>query len=736
MAAEVLSIPRRPRAEFDEMAAGPELTAALDEVDMAGLVGQDVASGARAAARAKNHADWVRLSYLHEMCRARAGTLTRAEQPDAAVAAAAFGWSMAMATAQLTLAAGVLERLPELGDAVHDGWLEERKATVFVTVLADLDDTQATTVVADVLPEAPALPVQQLIERVTRAAIAADPLWAARRHAAARKRARLRTSLGPAATMNLSACDVDPEMAQDAYLHVQTLARVIRGRLRALGHRIPLGYIATHTLLRLAGGTLSGADDDTILAAITAELAEDSDAPADDSANPGPDDGGSDDSGPNDSGPNDSGPDDSGPDDSGPDDSGPDDDPADEGPDDGPNDEGPTDEGPDDGGPSDDDPTDDGPDDGGPSHEDPTGSGPTDSGPGNASPDDADPDRPDDAVHEPAAGEPAGEPGPDRSAADPSSPAGTGAGAEGSEAARVPLLAGVVVRLPLTTLLGLDDRPGELPGLGPVPGRVAAGIAARRVGARTRLLLHDPSGALEHLLDLGPPPAATTNRRRRQIVEITAETEFFDGLDPADFDAGRAVVIRRARAALEVQRDHPERHPAVSLADRDRRLPGPALAAWVRARDQHCPFRACTRRAHDNDLDHTRAWTEYGRTVATNLSPPCRAHHTRKHRDWRLRQPRPGHFVITDPTGTEHHTVSRVIDPLPDPCPATEEEPERLPPEALLPLPDEQPNPWRARRGRNGRITPEARQAAVHLTDRARRHRGDPPTRYDAAPDF
>jgi hypothetical protein len=122
--------------------------------------------------------------------------------------------------------------------------------------------------------------------------------------------------------------------------------------------------------------------------------------------------------------------------------------------------------------------------------------------------------------------------------------------------------------------------------------------------------------------------------------------------------------------------------------------------------------------------------------VARNLSPPCRAHHTRKHRDWRLRQPAPGRFVTTDPTGTEHHTTSRVVDPLPDPCPPTEEEPPRLPLEALLPIPDDPAEPWRPRRTHHGRITPRARDTITHLTDRARRHRGDPPTRYDNDPDF
>ncbi|MDT7742471.1 MAG: hypothetical protein QOE59_1549 [Actinomycetota bacterium] len=661
MAAEVLSIPRRPRVEFDDLATGPELTAALDEVDVAGLVGEDVAAGARAAFRATNHADWQRLSYLHEMCRARSGTLTRAAEPDAAVAAAAFGWSMAMATAQLTLAAGVLERLPDLGEALHDGWLEQRKATAFVTVLADVDDTTATKVVGDVLPEAPALPVRQLETRVIEAAMAADREFAARRYAAARSRARLRTSTTPAGTVGLSVHDADPDTAQDAYLHVQTLARAIRARLRRRGHRVRLGYIACHTLLRLGGVTLLGADDDTVIATITDELADDPDTPPDDPTDPNPDDG----------------------------------------------------PGPDDRGPSDDNP---------PEGSDPAGESGSakDSGP-------VEDDTP-----------------PELAALEEGDPEVAGAEADRvgqGPVQRVPLLAGVAVRLPLTTLLGLDDRPGRLPGLGPVPGHVAARIAYHRRGARTRLLLHDPAGRLEYLLDLGPPPGATTGHRRRQILELTAETTMFEGLDPADYEQGRggqrATLLRRAHAALDAVLADPDSHPAVSLRDRDRRFPGPALAAWVRARDQHCPFPCCTRLAHDNDIDHTRAWsTDHGPTVAANLSPPCRAHHTRKHRTWRMRQPAPGRFVVTDPTGTEHHTASRVVDPLPDACPATEEEPPRLPLEALLPALHEPLQPWRPLPTRHGRITAQARATITHLAERARRRHGDPPSRYDADPDF
>jgi hypothetical protein len=782
MVAEVLAIPRRPRVDFDDMAVGPELAAALDEVDMAALVGEDIAAGAQAATRAANHADWQRLSWLHEMCRARAGSTEREPEPDAAVAAITFGWSMAMATAQLALAAGALERLPDLGEALHEGWLEARKAAVFVTVLADLDDTQATNVVATVLPEAPRLPVHQLTQRVTAAAEAVDPTFAERRHAAARGRARLRTSLSPAGTANLSVCDADPETAQDAYLHVQTLARLIRARLRVTGRRVRLGYIASHVLLRLSSGTLAGADDEAVIDAIVQELSEDPYASGTDpEAGPDPDAGPDGPAGTPDGGPDDrpaggpgGGPapdpgsagSDGGPcgSEDGPDgpDGGPDDGP-DRGPDDGPG-GGPHDDagGGADGGPEG---PDHGPDDGPDEGADDCAGGGSDGG-HEGGPDDGPsigldgeshgrPDSdagggPDEAGGIPAdargrsdrsdSGRAPGssEDGPDDHDSPGSVPPGSGRAdsSSRSEPDRVPLLPGVVLRLPLSTLLGLDDRPGELPGWGPVSGHRAAEIASRRPGARCQLLLHDRLGTLEYLLDLGPPPAATTNRRRRQVVEITAETELLDALDPDTQHPARQDLLRRARAALEALRAHPEKHPAVSTADRDRRFPGPALAAWVRARDQHCPFRACTRPARDNDLDHTVAREDHGPTEAANLSPPCRAHHTRKHRAWRLRQPRPGRFVVTDPTGTEHHTTSRVVDPLPDPCPPVEEEPERLPAEAFLPLPDEPADPWRPRRTRDGHLTAEARDAADHLADRARHLRGDPPTRYDADPDF
>ncbi len=56
--------------------------------------------------------------------------------------------------------------------------------------------------------------------------------------------------------------------------------------------------------------------------------------------------------------------------------------------------------------------------------------------------------------------------------------------------------------------------------------------------------------------------------------------------------------------------------------------------------------------------------------------------------------------------------------------------------EAFLPVPEEPADPWRVRRTRDGRITPEARDAAARLARRARERRGDPPSRYDADPDF
>ncbi|WP_436491937.1 DUF222 domain-containing protein [Actinokineospora sp. HUAS TT18] len=94
----------------------------------------------------------------------------------------------------------------------------------------------------------------------------------------------------------------------------------------------------------------------------------------------------------------------------------------------------------------------------------------------------------------------------------------------------------------------------------------------------------------------------------------------------------------------------------------DRRHPGADLARHIRLRDQTCRFPGCQRPARACELDHTVPHSRGGSTSAANLGCLCALHHKLKDQPgWHLRQPRPGLFRWTTPTGRTH-TVGQ--DPL------------------------------------------------------------------------
>jgi hypothetical protein len=316
---------------------------------------------------------------------------------------------------------------------------------------------------------------------------------------------------------------------------------------------------------------------------------------------------------------------------------------------------------------------------------------------------------------------------------------------------------GTTVRLRLSTFLGLDDRPGVLPGLGPVPAHIARTAARARGAATWQVLVHAPDGRLEHLLTLRAPPSATRDpRHRRETVQLTAPAELIHALGlqaagpESDLDAlcvlaaVRRVLLgeptttwlRHAHEALRrSETADPEDRPATTTRERHRRHPGAALDRWVRARDQTCITPGCTQDAQTCDLDHTRDWLCGGPTQADDLEALCRHHHRAKHEGgWTYHQTSPGRFDITDPTGTHHHVQSRVTHPLPQPVtPGHGIDPISPPPR---PAPD-----WTPRRTRDGRLTERAQTTAERLTRHARTrqtraHRGTPPSRYDHDPDF
>ncbi len=237
---------------FDDPRPEPGLTVAL-EGDPSVLTGEDVEAGLLAAFHADNHAAWLRCRWLFEACRSRVGTTTRvADSPRAAlIAAAALGWTGAMAAARLEFARQVLVRLPALGEAMREGWLEESKASTIVSIVRELDDAQARVVVDRLLGQARELTHPELARRAEKEAAAVDPGWHEARRAAAVARARVVARSAPSGAAELSGLDLPEDLALEGHGHVVALADAVRSAVRARGGDVGQAFAEAHVYLRL-----------------------------------------------------------------------------------------------------------------------------------------------------------------------------------------------------------------------------------------------------------------------------------------------------------------------------------------------------------------------------------------------------------------------------------------------------------------------------------------------------
>jgi len=257
-------------AELDALAPGAELVAALERLSPAALTGEDLASYVRACARAQSQTAAGFLEAIHHLGRAQAGRTDRRPELDefsGDEVSAILGWSRAMSGRKLDLADDLFDRLPEVGDALRSGWLDEPKAQRFCEWTRDLADDHARLVCSELLPEAPELPVGELIRRIEETAAAIDPEWAKRRQKRAEKNARVILSPNPSGTATLSICDVNAVDGLSMRDRVDALAAAVRG----LGVLIPVGALRAAVAARLLDGSLAGLDDRHVALTLAAE---------------------------------------------------------------------------------------------------------------------------------------------------------------------------------------------------------------------------------------------------------------------------------------------------------------------------------------------------------------------------------------------------------------------------------------------------------------------------------
>ncbi len=219
-------------------------------------------------------------------------------------------------------------------------------------------------------------------------------------------------------------------------------------------------------------------------------------------------------------------------------------------------------------------------------------------------------------------------------------------------------LSGGEVRVGLGTLLGLDERCGEVPGWGPVLADVARSMVATRRGAEWRFAITDEDGYLLF--------AGVTRRRPRGIgrshdgvVEIHVRAALLGELAAGGAGEWDLLVADLARqyADRERLREILRRYPG-------HRFAAAALRRHVQVRDRRCVAPGCRRPARRCQLDHTVDHALGGETLEENSGPLCARHHLMKHEGgWQLEQTSPGLFRWTSPLGQVYVRRGEPISP-------------------------------------------------------------------------
>ena len=221
--------------------------------------------------------------------------------------------------------------------------------------------------------------------------------------------------------------------------------------------------------------------------------------------------------------------------------------------------------------------------------------------------------------------------------------------------------------VPLATLLGLADRPGEIPGLGPVDpwlARDLARAAAANPATTWCLTVTDQQG---HAIGHGCARPAPKNRARRPP----------GGPDPPD-PPGRTSRDRpgftfgphdrdgppggygswRFATGIPGQRDLAVAVDPIATGTCDHRFeaaghdPGRKLRHLAQIRHATCTAPACRRPATQADFEHNIPHEAGGRTCLCNGGPKCRHdHRLKQHPHWKVEQITPATFRWTAPSG-------------------------------------------------------------------------------------
>ena len=209
--------------------------------------------------------------------------------------------------------------------------------------------------------------------------------------------------------------------------------------------------------------------------------------------------------------------------------------------------------------------------------------------------------------------------------------------------------AAINLTIPLTTLLGLTDHPGEAAGYGPIDAGLARTLATQATGnpattwcititdtdghptahgcatprpaanPRAKTRRRHPAPHRHRHADGGPPGTGTRHRSGPPGTGRTAAPGTGSG-PPGGYGTwrlqlpgGGPALTARPEPLAVTECDHRHQTPAHD--------PGRALRHLVHIRDGHCTYPPCLRDARRCDFEHTIPWETGGRTCACNTGP-------------------------------------------------------------------------------------------------------------------
>ena len=275
----------------------------------------------------------------------------------------------------------------------------------------------------------------------------------------------------------------------------------------------------------------------------------------------------------------------------------------------------------------------------------------------------------------PAATSPATAAGPARMAApvtrrapEPGPPAGPLAGVI------PPGFAGRVnLTIPLATLLHLADRPGEMPGIGPLDPDLArdlAAAAARTARSTWCVTVTDQDGhAIGHGCARPAPARSRANHAKRYKSDTT------NGPDPPPGDPSFSFTATdqpgppggygtwRFSTGTQGQRDLLIALEPIPSGNCDHRHeakghdPGVLLRHLAQVRHATCTGPGCRRPSTSCDFEHNIPYEAGGRTCLCNGNPTCRHDHRAKQDPrWNAEQLPTGYIRWTTPSGRQYLT--------------------------------------------------------------------------------